>query len=262
MKLRQILELIEKVSDKYGLSKPYLCGGLPRDKYLGKIPSIADIDITTGDKTIQKLSNECFDILNKKFNIIKSTKQDGHTTFYFKNIKIDFSSNYIDPNVKKYLNDIGNKNPTEIELESFSRDFGCNSMLLSFDLKQLLDPTNSGKKDCDNKIIKTIMPPEFTFKPSPVTGKNNRVVRSIYLASKLGFTIDDKIISYVSKNPASFALADEKTIAKKLNKAYELDSDRAIYYLNKMNLWNYIPINDMFSDEVLNLLANRVNYEK
>jgi tRNA nucleotidyltransferase/poly(A) polymerase len=217
MKLKNILDLINSIHIEYGTSKPYLCGGLPRDKYLNRVSSISDIDITTGDKTIKELCDQSYNALNKSFNIIKDTKVDGHSSIYFKNMKIDFSSNYIDPYAEKYLINIG-KNITPLMLESFSRDFTCNSMLISFDLKEITDPTERGKKDCDKKLIKTILPPEITFKKNPKTNNNNRIIRAIYLASKLDFTIDQSIVDYVTKNPALITLSSPKALAKKLDK--------------------------------------------
>ena len=258
MKLKNILELINSIHVKYSTSKPYLCGGLPRDKYLNKISSIADIDITTGDETIKELCSESYNVLNKQFNIVKDTKIDGHSTIYFKNIKIDFSSNYIDPYAEKYLISIGKKNITPLMLEAFSRDFTCNSMLISFDLKEIIDPTERGKKDCDAKLIKTILPPQFTFRKNPKTNNNNRIIRSIYLASKLDFTIDQPIVDYVASHPELITLTSPKALAKKINESYQFNPDKTAYYLDKMNLWNYIPLSGMLSDEVLDLLSSRV----
>jgi tRNA nucleotidyltransferase/poly(A) polymerase len=131
-------------------------------------------------------------------------------------------------------------------------------MLISFDLKEITDPTERGKKDCDKKLIKTILPPEITFKKNPKTNNNNRIIRAIYLASKLDFTIDQSIVDYVTKNPALITLSSPKALAKKLNESYQLNPEKTIYYLNKMNLWNNIPISGMLSDEVLDLLTSKV----
>jgi tRNA nucleotidyltransferase/poly(A) polymerase len=257
MKIKELIKLIDLVHRKYGTSKPYICGGLPRDKYLGKLISLADVDLTTGDSTIEELSLQSYKVLSKKFSIKRDVKMDGHSSIYFKNTKIDFSSNYIDPGAEFYLKKI-NKESTPMLLESYSRDFGCNAMLLDLNLKDIEDPTGRGKEDCDNKIIKTLLPPQLTFKANPKTKNNNRIIRSIYLASKLQFTIDGDIVEYVAKNPQLITLCDPKSLAKKLNSAYDFDKDRTIHYLDKMNLWNFIPINGMLSDGVLDLLANRV----
>lgn len=257
MKLRDLLQLVDKVHQKYGTSTPYICGGLPRDKYLNRLTSVSDVDFTTGDETVKKLSLATYKVLSKKYYIKRDIKQDGHSSIYFNNMKIDFSSNYIAPNLNSYLSQLGVNNPTPLQQETYSRDFGCNALLLSLDFKDLLDPTNKGMRDCDQKIIRTLLPPEVAFKVNPETGLNNRAIRSIYLACKLDFTIHPDIINYISQNPQIIEQTEPKTLAKKLNTACEINPDKTKYYINKMNLWNYIPINSMLSEQVLNLLLSK-----
>lgn len=262
MKLSSILQLIDTVHQKYDTSKPYLCGGLPRDKYLNKINKISDIDITTGDESIKDLSLNVYKVLKTKYNIIREIKIDGHSSINFKNIKIDFSSNFIDSKVEKYLSNTLNRKLTNLEKETFSRDFGCNSLLLDFNMKDIIDPTKRGFQDCDKKIIKTLVPPEITFRPTEPYGINNRMIRSIYLACKLDFSIDNQIVEFISRNPKIIEMTERKTLAKKLNNAYRYNPEKTIYYLNKMNLWNYIPITNMLSDEFIDLLSSRMSHGK
>lgn len=262
MKFKSLLTLINLIHKRYKTSKPFLCGGIPRDKYLKKINSISDIDITTGDETIKDLSLHTFNLLKSKYDVTRSIKLDGHSSIEFKNIKIDFSSNFIDPAVENYISKKINKKLNLLEKETFSRDFGCNALLLDFDLKNILDPTGLGIKDCNDKKIKTLVPPEITFRPTGPTGINNRMIRAIYLACKLDFTIDDSIVNFIAKKPQIIEMTERKTLAKKINSAYQIDPDKTVYYLNKMNLWNYIPINSMLSDEIIDLLSSRINYGK
>jgi hypothetical protein len=64
------------------------------------------------------------------------------------------------------------------------------------------------------------------------------------LAAKLDFSIDNSIIEFVKNNPESIKIASDKTLKEKLNKAVQFDADKTVYYINKMNLWNHIPITD------------------
>ncbi len=227
------------VQEKIGASKPYICGGAPRDKYLNNIERMADLDITTGDNTVEYLSQEFELLLRKKYNVLRKTMADGHSSIFIGKFKIDFSSNFNDPSVNSYLQKIGIQNPTEMQKEVYSRDFTCNSLLLNIELDKILDPTNRGFKDIDNKIIKTCLSPEITL-----TSNKNRVIRSVYLASKLGFDIDDSIINFVSKNPGTVKISSNKVLLEKTNDAFSYDADKASYLISKMNLWNYIPITE------------------
>lgn len=236
MKLKELLGVIDKVHVKYNTSIPKICGGIPRDKYMHRLDNVSDIDITTGDKTIHMLASESFMEL-KKTNLIKSeTSKDGHQSIIFGKTKIDFSSNFKLPDIDLYLHKYGIK-ATELNGEMLSRDFTCNALLLDFDLKKIDDPTKRGLKDIKEKKIVTCLDPSITL-----TSNKNRVIRAIYLACKLGFDIDQSIVEYVRNNPKSLLFASDTGLSEKLNKALEKDADKVVYYLDKMGLWDIVPV--------------------
>lgn len=239
MKLRELLGTIYRIQQKIGTSSAYICGGIPRDRYMKQLDNVSDLDITTGDNSVEYLASEFGLELKKKYNVSVKSHDDGHTSIHLGSFKIDFSSNFNVPNIDSYLKKLGIEKPTALQREVFSRDFTCNSLLLSLDLKKLLDPTKNGTKDIDSKIIRTCLPPEITL-----TSNKNRVIRAIYLASKLDFDIDPKIIEFVQKNPVSVKFASNKTLVEKLNSSFEKDADKASYYITKMNLWEQIPITE------------------
>lgn len=230
---------MQQVQQKIGASTPYICGGTPRDKYMGRLDNVADIDITTGDKTVDYLSQEFAIELRKKYNLTRKTMEDGHSTIFIGNLKVDFSSNFIVPNIDTYLAKLGVAKPNDMQREMFSRDFTCNSLLLTIDLKQILDPTKRGFTDIKNKVIKTCLAPEITL-----TSNRNRVIRSIYLACKLGFEIDPAIIEFIRANPQTAKLSTEKAMTEKVNQAFTKDPDKAARLIAQMGLWQYIPITE------------------
>jgi len=235
MKLRELLQNMLEVQKKIGATNPYICGGTPRDKYLNRLDKISDIDITTGDKTCDYLSQEFAIDLQKKYNIQRKTMSDGHSSIFIGKLKIDFSSNFMATNIDNILHNRGIAKPTNMQRELFSRDFTCNSLLLSFDLKDVTDPTGYGFRDMKEKKIKTCLSPEITL-----TSNKNRAIRAIYLASKLNFDIDKSIIEYVSKHPEVINIASHNSFADKINDAFKWDADRAEYNISKMNIWNNI----------------------
>lgn len=237
MKLRELLQELEVVKNEIGASQPYICGGTPRDKHMGRLDNIADMDITTGDKTVDYLSQEFAIALRKKYNITRKTMEDGHSTVFIGSLKMDFSSNFMVPNIDNILKGMGIDKPSNMQREMFSRDFTCNSLLMTIDLTKILDPIKRGFKDIEERKIKTCLAPEITL-----TTNRNRVVRAIYLACKLDFDIDNSIINYVNKNPQVVKISTEKSMADKLTDAFNKDADKASYLITKMNLWNYIPI--------------------
>lgn len=239
MKLRDIIQQLLEVEHKLGVPKTYICGGVPRDRYLKRLDIISDLDLTNGTKSISYLSEEFALKLKQKYNVTYKVMEDGHSTIFIGNLKIDFSSNFMLPNIINILDNMGIKNPTDMQKELFSRDFTCNALLLSMDLNTLTDPTNRGLKDIDNKKIVTCLEPNVTL-----VNNRNRVIRSIYLAAKLDFDIDESIINFVRQNPESIRIATPKVLKEKLNEAFNWDADKSSYFIGKMNLWNYIPITE------------------
>lgn len=228
---------MEDVQKKFKTSKPFICGGTPRDKILNRLDKIEDLDITTGDASIQILSKETSVYLSKKYNTVTKQMSDGHSSIYLGDFKLDFSSNFNAPDIENILKKMGVKSPTSIQKEIFSRDFTCNALLMTLDLKAIVDPTNRGFNDIKNKVIRTCLSPEITL-----TTNKNRVARAIYLAAKLNFEIDPKIVEWVKKHPQSIQIASPKSLAEKLNKAILINPTVTTYYLDQMNLWQYIPI--------------------
>lgn len=239
MKLRDLLGEMTKIAATNKLGTPYIVGGAPRDKFLNKLDEISDIDITTGDKSIEFLVKEMSVFLGKNYNFHLKKMPTGYTTLTLGNLKMDFSSNFLTPNIEQILAEMNIKNPTDMQKELFSRDFTCNTLLLSMDLNQILDETKLAIPDLNKKIIKTCLAPEITL-----TANKNRVVRAIYLAAKLDFNIDPGIINWVKKYPDSVRFASDHTLREKLDKAIDLNPDRATYYLDQMGIWTKIPISE------------------
>ena len=257
MKLADLLSEIKKTQIEIGASEPYICGGTPRDKVMKNIKNISDLDITTGDKTIDYLGQKFYDNLSKNFSISKKLMPDGHTTIFFGNLKMDFSSNFNIPNIDVFLNKIGIANPSDMQREVYSRDFTCNCLLMSLDMKNILDVTKNGLNDIKNKKIKTCLPPEVTL----ITNKN-RVARAIYLAAKLDFDLDNSIIEYVKKYPETMKISSNGVLVEKLNESFTKDGDKTSYYLTKMGLWNLIPVNEIAYPYYIKHVKKRPNVAK
>jgi tRNA nucleotidyltransferase/poly(A) polymerase len=244
MKLKDLLSEMKEVQQKIGASEPYICGGVPRDKYMNNLSNVSDIDITTGDKTVDYLSLELYNKLSAKYNIFRKIMDDGHSSIYIGKFKIDFSSNFNAPNIDALLKDRGVDKPTNMQKEIFSRDFTCNALLMPIDLNKILDLTQNGFNDIQNKKIKTCLLPSETFMSNPDRALI-RIIRSVYLSCKLDFEIDDAIIEFVINNISKINTSNNKGVSKKINDAFAKNPNKASFYLTKMNLWNYIPITEV-----------------
>lgn len=230
---------MQEISINEGFSTPFIVGGTSRDKFLKNLDNVSDLDITTGDETIHFLAKKFSLELSKKYVIDTKVMNDGHTSIFIGDLKVDFSSNFTIPGIYEILKKKGIENPTDMQKELYSRDFTCNTLLMSFDLKTINDLIGTAVSDIKNKKIVCCLDPSITL-----TTNKNRVIRAIYLAAKLGFDLDEKIIEYVKKHPESIRFSSEKGLVEKLNKALDYDLNKTLKLLDLMNLWNYIPISE------------------
>lgn len=232
MNIQEVLSLIAELVKRNNLSGSFIVGGVPRDKLLGRLKTVEDIDITSGDESIHKLS----ELLSKETGGSYKKFPDGHSHVIIDSIKFDFSSNYYDPQVKPLLAKAGVKNPSNLQVELYSRDFTVNCLLMTLDLKDIKDPLGLGINDIKARRIRTPIPAKFTL-----GNDHKRIVRVIYLAAKLGMEVDDEIIEWVKANKQYFSDTKSKYLSTKLNQAINYDKDKTIELLNKMDLWQYVP---------------------
>jgi tRNA nucleotidyltransferase/poly(A) polymerase len=232
--LRDTLLEIKRLAKDNGLSEPYIVGGLPRDKILNRSRKIEDVDLTSGDESIHKLA----EITANNFKVVPMRFPDGHYQVYIDGVKYDFSSNYNSPDAKYFLEKVGIKNPTNMQLELFSRDFTCNTLILSLALRKIIDPIGLALDDIRKKIIKTPLPPRITLRDD-----TKRVIRAIYLAAKLGFSVEEDIIVWAQNHHEKINSEVSVGFAKrKLADATRADIKKTTELLNAMGLWNVVGI--------------------
>lgn len=231
MKLKELLNEIDIAHNEFDTSQPYICGGVVRDKFMSNLSKINDLDITTGDQTIKILGQEFYNKFKNKYNIKTEIANDGHRSINFGNLKIDFSSNYIYPNIENIVG----KKMTLLEQETYSRDFTCNAMISDLNLANVKDITGKSFNDIKHKIVDTCLVPEHTFV------QKNRAIRSIYLAVKLDFGIHQRVIEYLSRYPIMIQNSSINGLKEKLSYCINKDKDKTMYYLNKTKMISFLP---------------------
>lgn len=83
-----------------------------------------------------------------------------------------------------------------LEEDAQRRDFNFNALFLDLDDNSIKDFTGYGLEDLKNKAVRTPLDPNITFMDDPL-----RILRAIRLATKLGFTLDPKLIE-AAQSPA------------------------------------------------------------
>lgn len=243
MAIADVLLEIKKIANENLISEPYIVGGLPRDKVLGRSRLVTDVDITTGDESVRKLAL----LTATKYQVKPNQMPDGHFDMTIGHVKFDFSSNFHSPDAEFFLTQAGVKNITQMQLELFSRDFTCNTLIVPLNLRRIKDPTGLAIDDINKKLLRTPLPPRITLRDDP-----KRVVRIIYLACKLGFEVEVDIIEWVKNNPDRIHKAVSGGFSRrKLAEAMRHDPKRALRLMAEMDLWNIIQIPKNMQEEIV-----------
>jgi tRNA nucleotidyltransferase/poly(A) polymerase len=246
MNIDELLSEIEQVAKRYGLSKPFLVGGIPRDRVLGtrgKKSDIKDFDITTGNKDALKLAA----ILGKLYpDSNYRTYDDGHASVDIRGVHFDFSSNFVAPGVTKELKGSGVSDVDDMKAELYSRDFTINTLLESLDFQHIYDLTGEGIDDLKAGLLKTPIDPEITIGTDP-----RRILRAIKFSIKFDLKIDDKLKQAMLNHREKIKTLPTKFVQDKINEIVMLDADKGIDLLIKYKLLPLVPLTKTVSDMLI-----------
>ena len=217
---KNITDLLKIIA--YSEFNTYLVGGCLRDIILGHTPK--DLDILVEDE-IDEFSKFLSKALNSK--IIKF-QNHGFETFRIINSKTNLN---ID--ITKYS---GGKDGLINDLAM--RDFSINSMALNlnnetFEFENILDPFN-GLQDLNNNIIRYVSKDLVLNDPL-------RLLRSVRLASKLNFIIEEDTKNYFMVNSEKINSVSYERIRDEIIDIFVLNnSPNYLSLMEEMNLLNQI----------------------
>ena len=238
MLLSELLYELNNIATQNGISTPFVVGGLPRDKVFGFASNVKDIDITTGDKG----SFELAIFSSKKWSEASfRSYDDGHSSLDFKNIRLDFSNNFILPGIEDELKTLGIESPTLLQKEMFSRDFTINTLLQPVDLsKDPFDITGLGFDDIKDKKLRTPVNPEFT-----IGYDARRILRALKLCIKYDLEILEDVKEAMLKYRGAVGELPIGHIKKQVNQMLRMDTEKTINLLIEFKLLPIIPISKL-----------------
>ena len=186
----------------------YIVGGYVRDKLLGL--DAYDIDITT---------NAPIDKIKEMFQVIDNGSKYQSVTI------INNEYSYEITTFRKDISYADHRHPTTELADSLDedlerRDFTINALALDIDGK-IVDKYN-GLNDLKNKIIRTIGNPNKRFEEDAL-----RILRGIYLKSKLGFEFDELTLNAIYDNANLIKELSGMRKRSELNKMIKYNKDNS-----------------------------------
>lgn len=248
MRIDELLSGVEEIAEKAKLSKPFMVGGVPRDRIIGKRDKpteIKDVDITTGDSDAMKLAEALAEVFpNSNFR----TYDDGHSSIDIMGLHIDFSSNFVAPGVPEELQKMGVKDIDSMKLELYSRDFTMNTLLESLDFTAIYDITGEAIGDIQAGLIRCPVDPNISIGVDP-----RRILRAIKFAIKYDFKLDDKLKGAMRAHRRKIQDLPVKFVQDKMNEIVRIDDDKGIEMLIEYKLLPLVPL----SKTISNILIQR-----
>lgn len=238
VKLREVLNVLQRVADEYEINTPYIVGGIPRNVILNILNNLNDVDITTGSEDIHRLA----DLFAHQLGVEAKILKDGHKKVIYEGISIDFSSNFRYDNIDEILDSLGVANITDLKRETFSRDFTINTLLLPLDFSQIIDLTGKGVDDVRSKLIRCPVDCALAFTSSPI-----RMLRAFYYGAKYGLVIDDSVKNAVVEHLDLFKEIDRQYASEKINQIIKMKPEM-IDEMVELGVLQHIPLTKELSD--------------
>lgn len=207
MTIRQSLQLLDQLAQTNGLARPYLVGGMVRDFHLGLPEHTVDIDITTGNHDAAKLA--------KLFAAKTGEHLHGEEHFFVTrdSAKYDFSKDFSYPGIDVLLKEKGVEKPTDLQRETFSRDFTINSLLRSLDFQEEMDLTGRGISDIKNLLLVCPVDCDVSFRHDP-----RRILRAYHFKAKFGFKFSKQVADSIVKNRGLLSEIEDRYAGEMVNK--------------------------------------------
>ena len=204
-------------------NRVYLAGGAVRDIQLGLDPKDVDV-VVTGDLNS---GIEFAEYVTKRFGIYKENSNPvvfrtyGTAMFqlngiFFDSINLDnVEVECVATRGEKYFNNSRKPEVSSLTLleDVYRRDFTINSLLINLTSGKLLDLTGLGVSDIKNKIIRTTSDPDLIFSEDPL-----RILRAIRFSFQYGFSLDDEIITSLSRNNFKIKNISQERIREEFDK--------------------------------------------
>ncbi|MDR4911104.1 MULTISPECIES: CCA tRNA nucleotidyltransferase [Bacillus] len=175
----------------------YFVGGAVRDSYMKR--AIGDVDIATdaAPDQVERLFQRTVDVGKEHGTIIVLWEDETYevTTFRTESDYVDFRR----PSEVQFI--------SSLEEDLKRRDLTINAMAMTADGKVL--DYFGGKKDIDQKVIRTVGKPEDRFQEDAL-----RMLRAVRFMSQLGFTLSPETEEAIAKEKSllSHVSVERKTI--------------------------------------------------
>lgn len=215
----------------------YIVGGCVRDSILGFEPNDYDITTSATPKTVKDIF--------KDFKCIDTGIEHGTVSIVMDEDIYEITTYRIEGEYKDHRRPENVDFTSSLNEDLKRRDFTINAM--AYNEKEGLIDLFGGRKDLNNRIIKTVGNPYDRFNEDGL-----RMIRAIRFSSKLNFEIEKNTLLAIYDNAKIIKNISLERITDEFNKIVLSNNPENIIILFKTKLLNYLNINE--EDEVNKLI--------
>lgn len=176
----------------------YIVGGYVRDKCLGKPANDVDIATSATPTEIESIfAGQTIDFVGKQFGVMIVNG------FEIATFRSEIYNTPSKPDVALV---------TSFKEDASRRDFTINAMGMKRD-GEIIDYFG-GREDIENKLVRAVGNPKDRFTEDP-----SRILRAIYLASSLNFSIEEQTKAVIMENRELLTLVPKELVGKIIQKA-------------------------------------------
>lgn len=225
----------------------YIVGGCVRDAILGIKPN--DYDITT-NATPQTIKN-----IFRDFKCIETGIEHGTISVVIDEEIYEITTYRIEGEYKDHRRPENVDFTNKLEEDLKRRDFTINAM--AYNENEGLVDLFGGKRDIENKIIKTVGNPYDRFNEDGL-----RMIRAIRFSSKLDFQIEKDTLLAIYNNATIIKNISLERITDEFNKVILSNKPENIIYLFKTKLLNNLHISSEEDENKIKKLYEKISILK
>lgn len=225
----------------------YIVGGCVRDAILGIKPNDYDITTNATPKTIKNIFRD--------FKCIEIGIEHGTISVVIDEEIYEITTYRIEGEYKDHRRPENVDFTNKLEEDLKRRDFTINAM--AYNENEGLVDLFGGKRDIENKIIKTVGNPYDRFNEDGL-----RMIRAIRFSSKLDFQIEKDTLLAIYNNATIIKNISLERITDEFNKVILSNKPENIIYLFKTKLLNNLHINSEEDENKIEKLYKKISILK
>lgn len=225
----------------------YIVGGCVRDAILGIKPNDYDITTNATPKTIKNIFRD--------FKCIEIGIEHGTISVVIDEEIYEITTYRIEGEYKDHRRPENVDFTNKLEEDLKRRDFTINAM--AYNENEGLVDLFEGKRDIENKIIKTVGNPYDRFNEDGL-----RMIRAIRFSSKLDFQIEKDTLLAIYNNATIIKNISLERITDEFNKVMLSNKPENIIYLFKTKLLNNLNISSEEDENKIEKLYKKISILK